>query len=462
MSTTPSPEPPSVPSSARRPDAGRARGAGSSMALVGVLLASGFVVTTCGRDKPTPSTPSTSTSAPAPSAPTASAAPAPSETASASASASTSAPTPKGPLDNLKAALTGLEKKTLSRHVRIAWLGDSHGQADFWTGALRDRLTARFGKAGPGFVHLGYKQYRHDGVKLKHDGSWGSRPKNPATSIATDDGIFGLGGATFHSKGGGRTEVSVTDATLGPLSWDLCYRTRDARDALELKLDPGAGSAQKATKQVVKRPASPPATGLVHLTLATDGASPKLGVTPVGGAPELCGVVIETPADKRPGVVLDNLAFNGARVTTALAWNAEAWEAELSRRSPDLVVMQYGTNEASDYGGKAKTYAKTVTDLVARIRKAAPRAECLVVGPTDRADRPETIPTVRDGLRDGAAEAGCVFWDTYEKMGGKGSITEWARAPEPRAAKDGVHLTPRGYRELGDRLASDLLKGMGL
>lgn len=457
MSTTRSPEPP------RRAVRGSEQGSRSSLWLVGVLLASGLLVTTCGREKPTPVAPTAS--APGPSAVAASSAASAEPLASTSASASSApaaAPAPKGPLDRLKASLTGLEKKTLARHVRIVWLGDSHGQADFWTGTLRDKLTARFGKAGPGFVHLGYKQYRHDGVKLKHDGSWGSRPKNPATSIVTDDGIFGLGGATFHSKGGGRTELTITDASLGPLTWDLCYRTRNVRDALELKLDPGAGATQKAGSQLVKRPSSPPATGIVHVTLATDGTTPKLGVTPVGGTPELCGVVVETPADKRPGVVLDNLAFNGARVTTALAWNAEAWEAELARRAPDLVVMQYGTNEASDYGGKAKTYAKTVTELVARIRKAAPTSECLVVGPTDRADRPETIPTVRDGLRDGAAEAGCVFWDTYEKMGGKGSITEWAKAPEPRAAKDGVHLTPRGYRELGERLANDLLKVMGL
>jgi hypothetical protein len=35
-----------------------------------------------------------------------------------------------------------------------------------------------------------------------------------------------------------------------------------------------------------------------------------------------------------------------------------------------------------------------------------------------------------------------------------------ADEPEPRAQRDGVHLTPRGYRELGDRLFDVLVEGM--
>jgi len=52
-----------------------------------------------------------------------------------------------------------------------------------------------------------------------------------------------------------------------------------------------------------------------------------------------------------------------------------------------------------------------------------------------------------------------MFWDTYAVMGGKGSILSWRAESPPRAGSDGVHLAARGYRELGQKLAADLMAG---
>ena len=41
--------------------------------------------------------------------------------------------------------LRELERKQRASHVRIVWLGDSHGAADFWSGAVRTALQERFG-----------------------------------------------------------------------------------------------------------------------------------------------------------------------------------------------------------------------------------------------------------------------------------------------------------------------------
>ena len=73
--------------------------------------------------------------------------------------------------------------------------------------------------------------------------------------------------------------------------------------------------------------------------------------------------------------------------------------------------------------------------------------------------KPE-MRAISDAIREGAQKAGCSFWDTYAVMGGDGSITAWGAEASPRAAKDGVHLTPRGYRTLGESLATHLLKGL--
>jgi lysophospholipase L1-like esterase len=84
----------------------------------------------------------------------------------------------------------------------------------------------------------------------------------------------------------------------------------------------------------------------------------------------------------------------------------------------------------------------------------------LVLAPTDRTETVERTPLVRNALQKGALEAKCSFWDTYAFMGGVGSIRAWGQEDHPRATKDGIHLTQRGYRELGEALAKHTLQGL--
>jgi lysophospholipase L1-like esterase len=170
-------------------------------------------------------------------------------------------------------------------------------------------------------------------------------------------------------------------------------------------------------------------------------------------------VIVEAEPSISPGFVLDTLGINGAKFSTILAWDEAAWAAELGRRDPDLVILQYGTNEASDVNVKPSVFGGHVAKVVARVRRVKPDVDCLVLGPTDRADREDQMPRLRDALRDAARSAGCGFWDTYAVMGGRDSIQTWQTDVPPRAARDGTHLTPKGYRDLGERLFADLMKG---
>jgi lysophospholipase L1-like esterase len=122
-------------------------------------------------------------------------------------------------------------------------------------------------------------------------------------------------------------------------------------------------------------------------------------------------------------------------------------------------VLEYGTNESGDAVIRPDLYVSNLRKLMARVHAAAPDCDCLVLAPTDRADTLERTPLVRDALQEAAKASGCGFWDTYKLMGGKGSIVAWHQEKPPRAGGDGVHLTQRGYKDLGDWLAKDVLSG---
>ena len=211
-----------------------------------------------------------------------------------------------GPLAHFFWALTELRQQKRQRHVRVFWLGDSHTNADFLSGAVRSALRESFGDGGPGFVRVGVKPYRHDGVKVSRQGSWNIDPDPPARRSPQDDGVFGVAGtravpsadASFSARV--TTRAGASDAA----SFDLSY-TLPERASFFLEL---GGKKQRVD---AKTPADVAASGIAHLTL-TAPLDSTLVLSPLAGAPRLFGLVVERTG--APGVVLDTVGIDGARL----------------------------------------------------------------------------------------------------------------------------------------------------
>jgi lysophospholipase L1-like esterase len=313
-------------------------------------------------------------------------------------------------------------------------------------------VQARFGNGGPGYVALGYKNYRHEGVALEVDGKWRMRPKQPASAKTEGDGVFGLAGLLMGGYAGGpRVRLTLEPAPKGRVRYDVCVKPRAAEDAIRVEA-PGS--------EPVTFPAGggAPLDQLAHVV--TEGtAEGPLVVTYTGGSPSLCGAVVETDPQGGPGLVLDQLGFNGARFGTPLSWDEAAWGAEIKRRSPDLVILEYGGNEAGDANPAYAKVGQQLEAVMARVRKVRPEADCLVVAPSDRADAEDRVPPLVASVKAAAGRARCAFFDTYELMGGKGAMAARRDEPKPRAQKDGVHMTIRGYHEVAASLHEALLAG---
>ena len=361
-------------------------------------------------------------------------------------------PRHEGPLSHFYDALAGLEAGGRKEHVRILWLGDSHAQADFWPDGIRAGLGRRFGKAGPGFLHLGMKSYRHAGTKIAIRGKWRMRPKQPSTVEPWGDGAFGLGGILHAGFAEQRVaEIELTDESLEgkELAVDLCYKFGLPHDAFELYLGDELVETFRAGGN--------DAVGELRHHQATVTGLTRIEVRIKDGRPDFCGLTVETEPSVHPGVVLDNLGINGARYGTALAWSEAAWSVEVKRRPPGLFIFEYGGNEASDMPSAPATYGKQARELMARARRIVPEASCWVIAPSDRADVESRMPAIVQAMERAASDAGCAFWNTYEVMGGKGSLRRWRDLD--KAAEDGIHLKPKGYAEVSALMLGDLMTG---
>jgi lysophospholipase L1-like esterase len=162
-------------------------------------------------------------------------------------------------------------------------------------------------------------------------------------------------------------------------------------------------------------------------------------------------------------VVYDTLGVNGGTFEHVLAWDEQLLRAQVAMREPALLVIMYGTNEASDRKLAPEAFAQSATEAIKRLRRGAPMAACLVIGPPDRrstvrrrisTERLDWVISVEEGV---AKAQGCEFIDARSLMGGPGSFATWQK--QGLAAPDGVHLTLKGYTLLGRRIAHQMTRG---
>jgi lysophospholipase L1-like esterase len=349
-------------------------------------------------------------------------------------------------------ALALLDDKTASDDVRIVQFGDSHTAADFETAATRKALQARFGDGGRGFVAIGspFRVYLQAGARggMTRDMHAEHGPLQPDGT--NGDGRYGLWGLAVGARRAARAWADLADPAAG---LEIAYLEQPGGGAFDLYVDGDLTvrieTCHTAYRSAFKKVDVAPVPH--HVEARMDGSGPV----------RLFGLVAD---NKAYGIVLDALGINGARFSTGLGWDPVHMREQLVHRSPALVVLQYGTNESSDSSAPA-VVTRDLSRWLERLKTDVPKADCLVLGPPDRAWWTEsawrTLPRLVETVaaeRQVAEKYGCGFFDQLEAMGGPGSIASWAEETPPRAQRDRVHLTRDGYVEMGRVVASEIVR----
>jgi lysophospholipase L1-like esterase len=335
------------------------------------------------------------------------------------------------------------------------------------TGHLRRLLQKRFGDGGHGFIAAGrpWRSFRHSDIEGGESGVWDAyRVRHPrGRAPEEEDRLLGLAGLAVESERRG-SAVWVKTSNRGPVGhtasrFEVFYMTQPRGGRMEVSLD-GTTLARLSTR-------APEWTAVYYVTETMDAPHELRIEATGGGLVRLFGIVVEREG---PGVVLDSLGLNGARVMTLLTWDQEILVEHLAQRNADLLVLWYGTNEVGDDWYSMERYEQWVIDAITVVRRAAPGASCLFVAPPDmgRASLSEDVEElatprglidVMAAQRDAAELTGCAHWSTYEAMGGRDAIATWADHTPALAARDGIHLTRPGYELLGELLYAALIDG---
>ena len=358
-------------------------------------------------------------------------------------------------LDPFFARLARTERKEAGAVTRILHYGDSTIASDYVSGTVRRRLQQRFGDAGHGFILIAnpWEWYFHNDVLHASDGEWkASRLAGPVAP----DGMYGLGGVSFTSYGGGVAWFGTAargDFGRHVSRFDLYYLEQPGGGDIELGVRAGT-SERFSTRGAAK-------VSRVHSIHVEDGEA-KLTVRAMGGGPvRLFGVALERD---QPGIVYDALGLHAAMAVYWQRQDRAHWKDQLALRDAALIVFQYGTNESDLWKLDRDEYEQALAGLVDELRESAPGASVLVVAPLDRAeDKDGRLATKRVILdlvtiqKRVALSHGAAFWNTFDAMGGEGSMARWVKTKPQLGGGDLTHPTPLGAEVLGDMLSQALV-----
>ena len=356
-----------------------------------------------------------------------------------------------GVLDHFYAALRDLQTGQSRSTVRIVHYGDSPTTADLITGDARDLLQERFGNAGPGFILIAkpWAWYGHHGVDVSGTG-W----KIDTAVGSMREANYGLGGAIFTGPVGATSTIHLTahDST----SIEVEYLEEPNGGNLDVTAD-GAPAGTVNTAGDTKQ------DNAASISLPSGTKQVKLTVT--GNPVQIFGVVFGR--DDR-GITYDSIGLNGASTTVmSRAFNPATFSAALEHRNPDLVVINYGTNESGFPSYVEKQYESELIRAIGRVRAALPNTSILIMSPMDRGERTgadsistmRAIPEIVAIQQRVSGETGCGFFNTYQAMGGAGTMARWYEHHPAMVGADLIHPSPQGARIVAQLLTGQLLIG---
>jgi|SRR5579872_6005033 len=350
-------------------------------------------------------------------------------------------------------ALLHTESKMPGAITRVLHYGDSPVTADSITADARSLLQQRFGDAGHGFVLIAkpWAWYQHRGVKMSSKG-WHIAAASQGSRAS--DHLHGLGGVSFSGSVGATSTIELPD-------------DEHTRVEVFYEQQPGGGSFNVASddKSIgdVQTGADSPTPGYASFPLPPHTSEVTLKVT--SGAARIFGWSFEKD---KPGVVYNSLGLNGASVQMALRYfEANQWTAEMQHEHPDLVVINYGTNESDFEDYVERYYEKELRSLIERVRAAVPHASLLIMSPMDRGKRvaggdivtPDALPRIVEIQARVAMQMGCAFFNTFEAMGGAGTMAKWYTQQPRLVSADFTHPLPGGAKIVGELLYNALCDG---
>ena len=372
------------------------------------------------------------------------------------------------PLFPFFAAMEALSKD--KQAARVLHFGDSQIEGDRMTSLIRARLQEKFGGSGPGLSSL--------------------TPLVPSMSLKVESSP-----EWKRFPGFGRRDTSVKHSRYGVLASFSRFApvSNDSlpQDSIEysgyVKLIRSGAAFNKSKRYERLRLFMGYNRKPVNLTILSDGNLLAKDSIPAGNfmrvkrydfpptpkelhlifsgkdSPDIYGASLESAT----GLQVDNVSMRGASGTSFGSWSSSLLRQCFDSLNVKLLILQFGGNTVPYIkdSAHAERYAKSFANQIRLLKRLAPEASVIVIGPADMAVNEKgkmvthpQLEHVRNAMLRTVQAEKAGYFDVYEVMGGRNSMDSWVNADPPLAARDYVHFSPGGARKIAEVFVQELFK----
>jgi len=395
--------------------------------------------------------------------------------------------------------------------LNIVHIGDSHIQADLFSGTVRTKLQEQFGNGGRGFIfpHSLAKTNGSGDIRFSSNQSWESQ-----RNIYPDNGNpVGLSGIALFTKATDfAIEMQVRNATyafnklkiITPQNqkmFDVALTSKTIKIESEIpknilhlikngeslsviaekygvsisqiKKENGLKSSQIRAGKKLKIPSNEKVKKVIERSefiplatiqkegfyeFASDSLIQKIYIIPTLNQSDfaLNGLVLE---NNNPGIIYHSIGVNGAKCSDFNKF--PLFFEQLTVLQPDLVILSLGTNESFDKLITADFNQQLLLMIDSILVKNPATAILIITPPPSQFKRKFPNTFVADYTKqiiNQAEEKNYAVWDMFSNFGGLFGINQLVK--DGLIGGDRVHYTKTGYERQGQLLTEALLESL--
>ena len=321
-----------------------------------------------------------------------------------------------------------------TKKIRVVHYGDSQIEEDRMTQQIRETLQAAYGGSGAGLVPLA----------------------QTIPSLTVRQELYLSGRFVSPQNGPKRYMVygpkrdQRTDGLYGPMG-QMAYMSDSlvkGSESVKAICHPLQPNARYESFRLF-------ADTSVHYTTSRD----TMFLTGRGG-------VYGLSQESKTGIIVDNIPMRGCMGIVFTKMDSTQLSEFYHSENVRLIIMQFGGNAipSNKNPGTIQAIVKGLRQQVQYLRRCAPEASILFIGPSDMLTQIDgewttypMVPYMDKLLRKMAMEENIAYFSLYRWMGGSGSMMKWQEVG--LAGSDGVHFTRAGARKAGKAVAEWMMEG---
>ncbi|MES2838641.1 MAG: GDSL-type esterase/lipase family protein [Bacteroidota bacterium] len=358
-------------------------------------------------------------------------------------------------LKSYYASLNKLQKDSL-KVVSILHIGDSHIQADFFSGKLRQNYQLKYGNAGRGLVVPYRLAKTNEPSSYRFNGSSNFKSKKivskkdslkvgiTGVTIEAQDSLSIINFKTFDQE---TLNYSFSKITIlsqpSPNQMQVQLLDKDFCEIKNIEFE----NRNSTNISVIKLENS---TNEFYLKCYNPDSVKKMLF-------KAQGFILENDS---AGVLYHAVGVNGAEFRHYN--DSPLFYEQLPLLNPSLIIISLGTNDAYMPKFDTLAFVNNIQSMMLSIKSQLPNANFLFTTPGDsyrkRKAKNINMKIARNVIINYCMQNGYAYWDFYEIMGGFGSINKWFL--KGLTSKDKLHLTRKGYELQGDILFKALQDGL--